>query len=214
MRNNLFNIGLLLVMLGCNNQNHSQEEKLIIRSVPEGEVIEKEGIEDQPQKKDTVFIEVFSAEVNHSFNYPKNLKSAETNRYDSLSYFYPDSSLFVKKWIFHNFLTSYNYPKDEYNDIAVGKIDIAELLKNFELRYKNAFETFNSEGYYRAIEFEEETYQKTFYGEKGDRRIAKKLMFCNVVGGTHAIVLMEIEYSSKMTPLVERIIRGTKPGIN
>ena len=203
---------LSVLVLSCNYPDQSHEEKSEIKQDTIEELISEPETEEIVQKGDTGFLTVFSAEVSHQFTFPENLTNLETSRYDSLIYFYPDSSLIIKKWVYHNFLKSFNYPRDEFNDIVIEEIDLNLLWKDFEDRCELEFKNYLGNGDFQKISIDDDTQnQKLLVGEKGGRRVVKKMMLCNVVGGTHAIVMLEIDFSSKMNDFVKIIIDGTHP---
>lgn len=209
MNYNVLLASILIMVLSCNQAVNSEEEYDSLKADSIEEATIKEDKEESEIILDTTFIKIFSAEIAHQFTIPNNIKSIESPKYDSLIYLYPDSSLLLKKWVYHNYLNTHNYPKDEYGDIKANEVAIDSLLIYFENRAKAELK-FEKDIDPVRVE-DSNLFQKLAIGEKDGRRIAKKLMFCDVVGGTHAIVILELEYSPIMSGIVDEILIGTSP---
>ena len=161
---------------------------------------------------DTLFKSLINVSTFYEIALPFNIKTIETKNHDSTIFLYPDSSLIVKNWILNSYFEDYNYPLTEYGDVDVDKIVLTDILNIFSVRCENLIRNNDPILDLDKIEFIiRNSKEYIINGTKRNYQVCNKIMLCNVSGGTHAIVILNVRYRSNKMKIAQRIIDETIP---
>lgn len=164
------------------------------------------------RKTENELISVFNAEVNHIFTYPSNMIEIQTVKYDSTWYFNNDSTIIINKYTYKNFFDgTYQYPMTKLDDIDVDNIDESQIQLEFSKIINDFIDKKNISKYQNEVITKSRGYNELLIEYEEENSNQEKLMLCNVVGGTHAVVLVSIAYDKNHKKTVDEIMRRTVP---
>ncbi len=192
---------LCLCLISCNSD---EKHKVKLDSGTTIDSIEEEILLKPSLYEDSIFLTINNAEVGYYITIPKNFVELKTVKYDSSIYFSKDSSICFSKWVEKSYYPEFDYVLNKYGDIDESKIDSNKVLLFFEYHIDSLLDGAVIERRDGMCLFQKK--------QSSEKSILLKYTLCSVVGGTHAIVGVEVSYYNTQKDFVLYLLNSSSQG--